>query len=232
MKETIKRVANQLALNTEMSDGRIENLAMKRNRGPQSRPASTVQGALMIRALMVLLLSLSGIESIRAQTAASPAPERKAPTQLLPSTLGDGTTSIESIGPASLLRSADWRVLEDAPVWKEYGLIDLSIRRYRVEKMVLQVELFRHETPAGATGLQSFQRLTRQPGQALAEFATGSFFLRLSDANAPHPVNGRTSETRHPVAATPPLKRLEDALRSTLAPEREEEPVEWAEGSC
>ena len=218
MKMTTESVGNRPTHNIEMSDGRIENLAMKWNRGPQSHPASRVQGALSSGVLLVLLLSLSWIEPIRAQTAAAPA-------QWLPSTLGDGTTAIESVGPVSLLRSADWRVLEDAPVWKEYGLIDLSIRRYRFEKMVLQVELFRHEAPAGAIGLQSFQRLTRQPGPALAEFAVGSFFLRLSDANAPRPVNGRTSETGALDAATPPFKRLEDALRSTLAPEREEEPV-------
>ncbi|MGA1369155.1 MAG: LapA family protein [Blastocatellia bacterium] len=191
---------------------------MKWNRGPQSRPASRVQGALSVGVLLVLLLNLPWTEQVGAQTAV-------APTQWLPSTIGDGTTSIESVGPASLLRSADWRVLEDAAVWKEYGLIDLSIRRYRVEKRVLQVELFRHQTPAGAFGRQSFQRLTRQPGQSLAEFAAGPFFVRLSEANAPRPSSGRTKEAEALDTVGPTFKRMEDALRSTLAAEEEAGPV-------
>ena len=160
------------------------------------------------------------MEQVGAQTAVAPRPASEAPTQWLPSRIGQGTTSLESVGPVSLLRSADWRVLEDAAVWKEYGLIDLSIRRYRVEKRVVQVELFRHQTPAGAFGQQSFQRLTRPPDQSSAEFAIGPFFVRLSDANTPRPSSGKPLSTEDL-----PFKQLEDALRSTLAPEEEADPV-------
>ena len=191
---------------------------MKRNRGPQSRPVSRVQAALSIGVLLALLLNLPAMEQVGAQTAVPP-------NQWLPSTIGDGTISIESVGPLSLLRSADWRVLEDATVWQEYGLIDLSIRRYRVEKRVVQVELFRHQTPAGAFGRQSFQRLTRQPGQSSAEFVAGPFFVRLSDANTPRPSSGSTKEAEALDTVAPTFKRLEEALRSTLAPEEDAGPV-------
>ena len=193
---------------------------MKRNRGPQSRPASRVQGALSIGLLLALLLNPARMEQVGAQTTVAPTPASEALTQWLPSRLGEGTTSIESVGPVSLLRSADWRVLEDAAVWEEYGMIDLSIRRYRVEKRVVQAELFRHQTPAGAFGRQSFQRLTRPPDQSSAEFAVGPFFVRLSAPNTPGPLSGKPLHT-----ADLPFKQLGDALRSTLAPEEEAGPV-------
>ena len=197
---------------------------MKRDREQKPHAALTIREALSIQVLMFLLLGLSGIERISAQTIAPTPPVKAPPTQWLPTELRDSASAIPSVGPASLLRPADWRVLEDAPVWREYGLIDLSIRRYRVEKAILQVELFRHQTPAGAFGLLSFSRLTRQPGQVLSEFAVGAFYLRLSESNGPRHSRGKTEDV---AAAGPPIKRLEAILRSTLAgsPQEEERPV-------
>jgi hypothetical protein len=133
----------------------------------------------------------------------------------LPDQLLLPASPVPASGPARLLPEADWKILEPAEIWREYGLIDLTIRRYMMASVPLQVELFTMRSAAGAYGLQTFYRASTREASPKTQsiFSVGPYVVRLS-------AGGDLTGT-----PTPEWKLMEESIRSALGSPQGELPV-------
>lgn len=116
-------------------------------------------------------------QSKQPQTAARAAEKQPARIEILPEQLGN---SWRATGPAKQMSTEQFKVVQDAEVYLEYGLRTVTTRAYANDRDQVSIEVFEMRYPSGAYGLYTFNRGLLPAGRE--EFQTGRYVVRISRA--------------------------------------------------
>lgn len=127
-----------------------------------------------------LTLSLAfGQASDQSGQSSSEISKKSAAFEVLPPRLG---ANWRAIGPARVLDSEKFAIVQDADLYLEYGLKRLTTRAYTDGKTKVIVEAFEMLYPSGAYGLFSFNRSSLSPNRK--EFHIGRYLVSISSQNS------------------------------------------------
>jgi hypothetical protein len=125
------------------------------------------------------VLALSAItvngQSKQQQTAVRVSEKQPARREILPDQFGN---SWRATGPAKQMSAEQFRVVQDAEVYLEYGLQTVTTRAYTSGRDQVSIEVFEMRYPSGAYGLYTFNRGLLPAGRE--EFQAGRYVVRIS----------------------------------------------------
>jgi hypothetical protein len=100
--------------------------------------------------------------------------QAEVPGALLPDNLGGEWRAVDRM---RILKSDEWAILPDAPIYTEYGLQRLHSRVYSKGNGKATVEIFEMRYPSEAYGLFTFNRGSLSPNRR--EFYAGSYLVSI-----------------------------------------------------
>ncbi|MBO0800543.1 MAG: hypothetical protein J2P31_17120, partial [Blastocatellia bacterium] len=142
---------------------------------------------------------VSVLQLIPHQVIAQDQPGQKTQTELLPD---NPAGEWRAINRTRILKSDEWSVLPDAPIYEEYGLQRLHSRVYARGNDKATVEIFEMRFPSGAYGLYTFNQGSLSPHRR--EFYQGNYLISIDSGLKDNEFDGALAEILKKNTATDP----------------------------
>jgi hypothetical protein len=133
---------------------------------------------LLPAACCLLFLLIPAQATAQSQAARSGGTQAEVASSLLPDNLGGDWRAVNR---TRILKSDEWSILPDAPIYTEYGLQRLHSRIYSKENAKATVEIFEMRYPSGAYGLFTLNRSSLSPNRR--EFYVGNFLVSIDSVS-------------------------------------------------